>query len=189
VYCGATWKSGLTLDHLEPRARGGADCVDNLVSACDACNKAKGTASALVFIAREARAGRRLGHRADFVPPPPVPRPPRHSRSVAFIPDRIAQDRGLSFQGLLAYLVLSTTSDADGWCWPNGRELARLARRDARFSSVALSELERRGYLKRHRVPSPIGPQLVIRLLLTAAERHAVLRLPALSASVDSLSA
>lgn len=39
-YCGS--KSSLTLDHVLPRSRGGADSWENLVTACDTCNVKKG---------------------------------------------------------------------------------------------------------------------------------------------------
>lgn len=38
-YCGK--KSGLTLDHFEPLAKGGAHCVSNFVFACFSCNSRK----------------------------------------------------------------------------------------------------------------------------------------------------
>ena len=41
VYCGETSK--LTTEHLIPRNRGGQDCADNLVLACQSCNSSKGT--------------------------------------------------------------------------------------------------------------------------------------------------
>jgi len=40
IYCGA--KGGLTLDHVLPRARGGADDPDNAVWVCQKCNSSKG---------------------------------------------------------------------------------------------------------------------------------------------------
>lgn len=40
VYCGAA--SDLTLDHVLPRARGGTDSWENLVTACNRCNSQKG---------------------------------------------------------------------------------------------------------------------------------------------------
>lgn len=40
VYCGGTER--LTLDHVEPRSRGGRDSWDNLVTACQRCNTEKG---------------------------------------------------------------------------------------------------------------------------------------------------
>ena len=40
VYCGLT--SGLTIDHLIPRSRGGDDSADNLVFACQSCNASRG---------------------------------------------------------------------------------------------------------------------------------------------------
>ena len=49
-YCGAT--DNLTLDHIVPRARGGARWdADNVVTACRCCNQAKGTLSYNEFLA------------------------------------------------------------------------------------------------------------------------------------------
>jgi 5-methylcytosine-specific restriction endonuclease McrA len=39
-YCGTS--SELTIDHVVPRSRGGADTWENLVTACDRCNHRKG---------------------------------------------------------------------------------------------------------------------------------------------------
>lgn|SRR5699024_1689418 len=39
-YCGDT--HNLTIDHIMPRSRGGADSWENLVTACDTCNVRKG---------------------------------------------------------------------------------------------------------------------------------------------------
>lgn len=39
VYCGSTRR--LTLDHLLPRIKGGADAADNIVWACQSCNSSK----------------------------------------------------------------------------------------------------------------------------------------------------
>ena len=42
-YCGGRAEaSGLTLDHITPRAQGGAGVPENLVTACFACNNRKG---------------------------------------------------------------------------------------------------------------------------------------------------
>jgi 5-methylcytosine-specific restriction endonuclease McrA len=40
-YCGST-KSGLTVDHVIPRSRGGKSVWENIVAACAACNRRKG---------------------------------------------------------------------------------------------------------------------------------------------------
>lgn len=40
VYCGAT--ENLSVDHLFPRIKGGADNVENLVCSCKSCNSSKG---------------------------------------------------------------------------------------------------------------------------------------------------
>jgi len=40
-YCGST-RSGLTVDHVIPRSRGGLSVWDNIVAACAPCNRRKG---------------------------------------------------------------------------------------------------------------------------------------------------
>src|SRR4249919_3505564 len=40
-YCGSR-KSGLTVDHVIPRSRGGKSVWENIVAACAACNRRKG---------------------------------------------------------------------------------------------------------------------------------------------------
>jgi len=40
-YCGST-KSGLTVDHVIPRSRGGLSVWENIVAACAPCNRRKG---------------------------------------------------------------------------------------------------------------------------------------------------
>jgi 5-methylcytosine-specific restriction endonuclease McrA len=52
VYCGETFpEAQLTLDHVEPRLRGGDQSEGNLVTACRACNTAKGSAPAWAYLA------------------------------------------------------------------------------------------------------------------------------------------
>lgn len=52
VYCAEVWPEPmLTLDHVEPRMRGGDQSEGNLVSACRACNTLKGSAPAWAFLA------------------------------------------------------------------------------------------------------------------------------------------
>ena len=44
VYCGETYEfKELTLDHVQPRCRGGESVTTNLVPACRKCNKGKGS--------------------------------------------------------------------------------------------------------------------------------------------------
>jgi 5-methylcytosine-specific restriction endonuclease McrA len=53
VYCGLAFPAEeLTLDHVEPRMRGGDDSEGNLVAACRACNELKGGLAAWSFLAR-----------------------------------------------------------------------------------------------------------------------------------------
>jgi 5-methylcytosine-specific restriction endonuclease McrA len=56
VYCGEWFpEPQLTLDHVEPRMRGGDQSEGNLVAACRPCNALKGSAPAWAFLAeREA---------------------------------------------------------------------------------------------------------------------------------------
>jgi hypothetical protein len=51
VYCGAQFDaSELTLDHIQPRVRGGDRSEGNLVTACRACNTLKGHHRLSVFL-------------------------------------------------------------------------------------------------------------------------------------------
>ena len=52
VYCGS--KENLTIDHLFPRIKGGADNIENLVCSCKSCNSSKGKKDLMVwFYARD----------------------------------------------------------------------------------------------------------------------------------------
>jgi 5-methylcytosine-specific restriction endonuclease McrA len=52
VYCGETFRCDeLTLDHVEPKMRGGDRSEGNLVAACRACNTEKGSTPAWAFLA------------------------------------------------------------------------------------------------------------------------------------------
>lgn len=52
VYCGETFDPAeLTVDHVQPRLRGGDHSEGNLVACCRACNAAKGGAAAWAFLA------------------------------------------------------------------------------------------------------------------------------------------
>jgi len=52
VYCGAVFpEAELSLDHVQPRMRGGDNSEGNLVTACRADNTRKGAAPAWAFLA------------------------------------------------------------------------------------------------------------------------------------------
>lgn len=52
VYCGIVFpREVLTLDHVQPRMRGGDRSEGNIVTACRACNSEKGAAPAWAFLA------------------------------------------------------------------------------------------------------------------------------------------
>jgi hypothetical protein len=52
VYCGNVFPpEQLSLDHVEPRMRGGDNSAGNLVTACRACNARKAGAPAWAFLA------------------------------------------------------------------------------------------------------------------------------------------
>ncbi len=52
VYCGSVFEADdLTVDHVQPRMRGGDTSAGNLVTACRACNTAKGSLPAWAFLA------------------------------------------------------------------------------------------------------------------------------------------
>jgi 5-methylcytosine-specific restriction endonuclease McrA len=55
VYCGQILPAAdLTLDHVQPRVRGGDVSDGNLVTACRACNTAKGGQAAWAYLASRA---------------------------------------------------------------------------------------------------------------------------------------
>jgi hypothetical protein len=61
VYCAEPFPpEDLTLDHVEPRMRGGDDSEGNLVSCCTACNRLKGGQAAWSFLARRPDARERF---------------------------------------------------------------------------------------------------------------------------------
>jgi 5-methylcytosine-specific restriction endonuclease McrA len=54
AYCGESFPpDALTLDHVEPRMRGGDRSGGNLVTACRTCNTRKGSAPAWAFLAED----------------------------------------------------------------------------------------------------------------------------------------
>lgn len=54
VYCAAVLPAeSLTLDHVQPRMRGGDHSEGNLVSACRVCNADKGSAPAWSYLAEQ----------------------------------------------------------------------------------------------------------------------------------------
>lgn len=62
VYCGEHFPdTHLTLDHVEPRMRGGDQSEGNLVCACRSCNTDKGSAPAWKYLAE------RPDQRANFL--------------------------------------------------------------------------------------------------------------------------
>jgi hypothetical protein len=53
VYCGGSFPvADLTIDHVEPRRKGGDRSAGNLVTCCKRCNTAKGGEPAWSFLAR-----------------------------------------------------------------------------------------------------------------------------------------
>ena len=61
VYCGEVFPAeSLSVDHVQPRARGGDHSAGNLVTACEGCNVRKGHRRLAEFLAEEA------GARANF---------------------------------------------------------------------------------------------------------------------------
>ncbi len=57
VYCGEVFPAdALSVDHVQPRARGGDGSAGNLVTACEACNTRKGHQRLAEFLAGDAAA-------------------------------------------------------------------------------------------------------------------------------------
>jgi 5-methylcytosine-specific restriction endonuclease McrA len=54
VYCSREFpEAELTLDHVQPRVKGGDHSAGNLVTACKECNALKGGQAAWFFLARD----------------------------------------------------------------------------------------------------------------------------------------
>lgn len=52
VYCAERFEpEALTLDHVEPRVKGGDNSEGNLVACCTGCNRSKGGLAAWAFLA------------------------------------------------------------------------------------------------------------------------------------------
>jgi 5-methylcytosine-specific restriction endonuclease McrA len=76
VYCGQTFEADeLTVDHVQPRVRGGDRSAGNLVTACKACNTLKGHARLATFLAANPLARENFFRLARHVWP-------RHLRAV-----------------------------------------------------------------------------------------------------------
>jgi hypothetical protein len=76
VYCGSKFPpEQLTLDHVQPRLRGGDHSEGNLVSACRPCNVEKGSLPAWAFLAERPEQRRNFLEFARGVWP-------RHRRAV-----------------------------------------------------------------------------------------------------------
>lgn len=66
LYCGGRFPAPeLTLDHVEPRVKGGDDSDGNLVTCCRACNTAKAGQPAWSFLAKRPEQRANLLARAD----------------------------------------------------------------------------------------------------------------------------
>jgi hypothetical protein len=77
VYCGLVQEpDALSVDHVQPRMRGGDGSGGNLVTACRGCNTKKGGRSLATFLAAEPEARRNFFALARYVWP-------RHLRAVA----------------------------------------------------------------------------------------------------------
>lgn len=176
AYCGGR---GGVLDHIDPRARGGGDRVqdDNLTGACPGCNTAKGATPLLLHLAHRAHAGRPLGvpfrHQVD-----PRPRPDLRKRRDAVAVIRALNDRDLSAGGFRVLALLGMYADGAGWCWPDLGALGERMHATRSRISKRISELERCGYLRIHYEVSGGARRLVLQLTLSADELAELQRLP-----------
>lgn len=77
VYCGLVYESDdLSVDHVQPRMRGGDGSPGNLVTACRGCNARKGGRPLAQFLAEDPEARRNFFALARYVWP-------RHLKAVA----------------------------------------------------------------------------------------------------------
>ena len=90
VYCGQVFAGEeLTVDHLQPRIRGGDRSDGNLVTACKGCNVRKGHRRLAAFLADDAGARRNFFRYATAAWP-------RHLRAIE---DELERDRQSSRGG------------------------------------------------------------------------------------------
>lgn len=77
VYCGLVQEpDALSVDHVQPRMRGGDGSAGNLVTACRGCNTKKGARPLAAFLAADPEARRNFFSLARYVWP-------RHLKAVA----------------------------------------------------------------------------------------------------------
>lgn len=77
VYCGLVQEpDALSVDHVQPRMRGGDGSAGNLVTACRGCNTKKGGRPLAAFLAADPEARRNFFSLARYVWP-------RHLKAVA----------------------------------------------------------------------------------------------------------
>ena len=77
VYCGQVHPAGLlSVDHVQPKVKGGDNSGGNVVTACMACNTMKGSRSLALFLSENEDARRNFFSYARYVWP-------RHLRAVA----------------------------------------------------------------------------------------------------------
>jgi 5-methylcytosine-specific restriction endonuclease McrA len=70
VYCGTVGTADtLSVDHLQPRVKGGDRTAGNLVTACHACNRAKGHGRLADFLAADPARWRNFRARARYAWP------------------------------------------------------------------------------------------------------------------------
>ncbi len=70
VYCGETFEpADLSIDHVQPRMRGGDGSGGNVVTACKACNTAKASRPLWQFLAENEGARRNFFSFARYVWP------------------------------------------------------------------------------------------------------------------------
>ncbi len=87
VYCGQLFpEEELTVDHVQPRVRGGDRSGGNLVTACRGCNTIKAHRTLAQFLAADARTRENFFALATHVWP-------RHLRAVAEEVDRLRARR------------------------------------------------------------------------------------------------
>jgi len=90
VYCGEEFPAeALSVDHVQPRMRGGDQSGGNLVTACQGCNTAKGGQPLAGYLAANPLARRNFFRLARYVWP-------RHLRAVAeALVQAVGQETGL----------------------------------------------------------------------------------------------
>lgn len=143
-YCGSGDR--LTVDHVVPRSKGGANTVDNLVTACAACNAGKGANTADVppslFSAEDAAP-------EVFSLFPPSPPPVSESQIMEAFRNTVAADLPTLEKVAMLVMISDVVADGPASVFRSYAEIAKMTGLSRRATCRVVGALVERGLIKR----------------------------------------